>query len=237
MVTRPALANRSGRPILLVVPWGTEPLPAADLCCGDEVRDKTGRLLLAARGFSTRQASRTRNRSGQCAVSAINRPMDPKDSPMRVVKFSLAAGVLSTVFLGIVVANAVLAPDPGESPRRSAGLDDDRLQEHLSETRRGLSCRRPILPGPLDASPARSEGSAAARAGPGLGSSLRPVAAEPHGEFSPSRLASSASLPGGVAGSTAGAGSGAFACRTLACSATSSFIASRLPLLAARASA
>ena len=31
---------------------------------------------------------------------------------MRVVKFSLAAGLLSTVFLGVVLANAVLAPMP-----------------------------------------------------------------------------------------------------------------------------
>ena len=49
---------------------------------------------------------------------------------MRVVKFSLAAGVLSTLFLGVVVANAVLAPMPEKSPgvRR---LDHDRLQDHL----------------------------------------------------------------------------------------------------------
>ena len=35
---------------------------------------------------------------------------------MRVIKFSLAAGLLSTVFLGIVVANAILAPMPEKAP-------------------------------------------------------------------------------------------------------------------------
>ena len=39
---------------------------------------------------------------------------------MRVVKFSLSAGVLSTVFLGIVVANAVLAPMPQKAPESAA---------------------------------------------------------------------------------------------------------------------
>jgi hypothetical protein len=39
---------------------------------------------------------------------------------MRVIKFSLAAGVLSTVLLGVVVANAVLAPIPAKTPE-SAG--------------------------------------------------------------------------------------------------------------------
>ena len=35
---------------------------------------------------------------------------------MRVVKFSLAACLLSTVFLGIVVVNAVLAPTAEKAP-------------------------------------------------------------------------------------------------------------------------
>ncbi len=35
---------------------------------------------------------------------------------MRVAKFSLAACLLSTVFLGIVIANAVLAPMPEKAP-------------------------------------------------------------------------------------------------------------------------
>jgi hypothetical protein len=39
---------------------------------------------------------------------------------MRVVKFSLAAGLLSTVFLGVVLANAVLAPMPEKSPESAA---------------------------------------------------------------------------------------------------------------------
>ena len=39
---------------------------------------------------------------------------------MRVVKFSLAAGLLSTVFLGIVLANAVLAPMAEKSPESAA---------------------------------------------------------------------------------------------------------------------
>jgi hypothetical protein len=39
---------------------------------------------------------------------------------MRVVKFSLAAGVLSTLFLGVVVANAVLAPMPEKAPEAAA---------------------------------------------------------------------------------------------------------------------
>jgi hypothetical protein len=39
---------------------------------------------------------------------------------MRVVKFSLAAGVLSTLFLGVVVANAVLAPMPEKTPESAA---------------------------------------------------------------------------------------------------------------------
>ena len=55
---------------------------------------------------------------------------------MRVVKFSLAAGLLSTVFLGIVLANAVLAPMPENPGNR--GLDDDRLQEHLLKRGRRL---------------------------------------------------------------------------------------------------
>jgi flagellar motor component MotA len=39
---------------------------------------------------------------------------------MRVVKFSLAAGVLSTLFLGVVVANAVLAPMPEKATEAAA---------------------------------------------------------------------------------------------------------------------
>jgi hypothetical protein len=39
---------------------------------------------------------------------------------MRVVKFSLAAGVLSTLFLGVVVANAVLAPMPEKAAEAAA---------------------------------------------------------------------------------------------------------------------
>jgi hypothetical protein len=45
-------------------------------------------------------------------VRQIEPALNAKDSVMRVVKFSLAAGVLSTLFLGVVVANAVLAPMP-----------------------------------------------------------------------------------------------------------------------------
>jgi hypothetical protein len=36
---------------------------------------------------------------------------------MRVVKFSLAACVLSTLFLGAVVANAIFAPMPEKAPQ------------------------------------------------------------------------------------------------------------------------
>ena len=39
---------------------------------------------------------------------------------MRVVKFSLAAGLLSTVFLAVVLANAVLAPMPEKAPESAA---------------------------------------------------------------------------------------------------------------------
>ena len=39
---------------------------------------------------------------------------------MRVVKFSLAAAVLSTLFLGVVVANAVLAPMPEKAQEAAA---------------------------------------------------------------------------------------------------------------------
>ena len=39
---------------------------------------------------------------------------------MRVIKFSLAAGVLSTLFLVVVVANAVLAPMPEKAPQSAA---------------------------------------------------------------------------------------------------------------------
>ena len=36
---------------------------------------------------------------------------------MRVVKFSLTACVLSTLFLGAVVANAIFAPMPEKAPQ------------------------------------------------------------------------------------------------------------------------
>ena len=39
---------------------------------------------------------------------------------MRVVKFSLAAGLLSTLFLVVVVANAVLAPMPEKASESAA---------------------------------------------------------------------------------------------------------------------
>jgi hypothetical protein len=43
--------------------------------------------------------------------------LNAKDYHMRVVKFSLAACVLSTLFLGVVVANAILAPMPEKAPQ------------------------------------------------------------------------------------------------------------------------
>jgi hypothetical protein len=45
--------------------------------------------------------------SSECRVSA-------KEQPMRLVKFSIAAVCLSTLVLGVVVANAVLAPMPAK---------------------------------------------------------------------------------------------------------------------------
>jgi hypothetical protein len=53
-------------------------------------------------------------------VRQIEPALNAKDSVMRVVKFSLAAGVLSTLFLGVVVANAVLAPMPEKAPEAAA---------------------------------------------------------------------------------------------------------------------
>jgi len=39
---------------------------------------------------------------------------------MRVIKFSLAAGLLSTLLLVVVVAHAVLAPMPEKTPESAA---------------------------------------------------------------------------------------------------------------------
>ena len=47
---------------------------------------------------------------------------------MRAVKFSLTACALTTMLLGIVVANAITAPGTQE-PRACRGLDYDCLQE------------------------------------------------------------------------------------------------------------
>jgi hypothetical protein len=45
--------------------------------------------------------------SSQCCVS-------PKEHPMRVIKYSIVAACLSTLLLGVVVANAILAPMPAK---------------------------------------------------------------------------------------------------------------------------